>query len=344
MRPLVTVTSYGPAAGSARVRVFDWLDRLSGVDVSTHSYIGTASNSPRALARHPLRTLRAETGLRSLARSVGDSAVLLSRQATPLSDGAIEARILRAGARGIYDFDDALYLADGPRLFPKSRSWRRSVEAADVVIAGNETLADAAASVNGATTIVPSCVDPLDYILKTEYEITSTPRAVWIGSPSTEKYLQSIAPALLRLHASRGLRLSLVSAGNQPLGQLAQMTDRIEWSSATVASSLVRADVGIMPLSDDPWSRGKCAYKLLQYAATGLPLVASPVGANTGVLHSSMGLGPSTLDEWTQALETIIDEGAGTRAQRGRAARETVVEGFSFQAWESRWRATVGLS
>jgi glycosyltransferase involved in cell wall biosynthesis len=340
---LTAVTSYGRRAGSARVRVFDWLDRV-GVDATTHSYLDGSDNSARSLLRDPFATTFAEARLRSLRAHVGENTVLLSRQASPLSTGTVEAGLLGAAARGVYDFDDALYLSRSPRLFPKSRIWRRAVEAADVVIAGNDVLAEAADGLNAATTIVPSCVDPGDYIVKTDYEVGEVPRAVWIGSPATEKYLDAIAPALTRLHLSHRMRLSLISAGDRDLGALADMTDRIVWDPATVAAELARADVGIMPLPDDPWSRGKCAYKLLQYAAGGLPLVASPVGANAAVLRAGHGLGPSSVDDWGQALTAVIEEGGTARARRGKAARETVVESFSFDAWASRWTAAVGIS
>ncbi len=343
MSRLVTVTSYGRAGGSARVRVFDWLTWL-GLDADSETYAGTSDNGAATILRHASAALAAEWRLRRLPARLGDSTVLLSRQASPFSRGGLEQALLRAAVRGVYDFDDALYLPEADsRRSHKSQVWRAAVITASCVIAGNETLAEHASELNPNVVVIPSCVDPGDYERKQTYGCLGPPRAVWIGSPSTEVYLRDIAGALLRVHRSRGLRLTLISAGRAPLGELDDMVDRVPWQLDTFASELANADLGVMPLPDTAWTRGKCAYKLLQYAAAGLPLIGSPVGANREVLRQAGGLSPVTEDDWGSALEELIDESDAQRAKRGNEAWIAVSRGFSFQAWQEPWLRVLDL-
>lgn len=207
---LTVVASYGRTAGSARVRMYDWLDHL-GLVAREYKYLDTSRLGMGTLARRPLDATRAELGLARLASRPGQGPVLLSRRASPISTGRLEASLLRRAGRGIYDFDDALSVAtDGP--FPLAKIWRRSVEAVDVVIAGNDLLAAEARQYADNVIVIPSCVEPDIYLAKHDYEF-DRPTAVWIGSPSTESYLATIAQPLLEAHRRTGLRLRLVSAG-----------------------------------------------------------------------------------------------------------------------------------
>ncbi len=342
---LSTVTAYGRSAGSARVRVFDWLDHL-GLEARSSTYLGNSRNSLSMLVRDAGGVVRAERGLRRLPREVGDSTVLLSRQASPFSNGGIERRILSTAARGVYDFDDALMHTPGglrESVWSKKRAWEASVRAADIVIAGNAYLAERAAQLNENTVVIPSCVAADAYGRKTDYAVDEQPRAVWIGSPSGEQYLAAIAAPLLALHRARGLRLRLVSSGSASLGALDEMTDRVEWSAEAAGTEMQRADVGIMPLDDTPWTRGKCAYKLLEYGAAGLPMVGSPVGANTAVLETGDGLQPTTGDDWFSALDLLLTESTERRASRGASARRAVEQGYTFDVWSDVWRSALGL-
>ena len=328
------------------MRVFDWLDHL-GLTAESSTYLGTSRNGLGTLVRKPGAVVRAERHLRRLLRTAGDSTLLLSRQASPFSNGSIERRLLTAAERGVYDFDDALmHTPSGLRetVWSKKRTWNASVRAADVVIAGNSYLAERAAELNDTVVVIPSCVDVDAYARKSDYTLSDTPRAVWVGSPSGEHYLSGLATPLLALHRTHGLRIRLVSAGSASLGALDAMIDRVEWSPEAATIEMQRADVGIMPLDDSPWTRGKCAYKLLEYGASALPLVGSPVGANTAVLEAGDGLQPSTDDEWHSALDLVLTESPERRAARGAAARSAVEGGYTFAVWADAWRGAVGLA
>ena len=342
---LSTYSSYGRDAGSARVRVFDWLAHLN-IKANSRTYLDQSNNSPRSLLAHPFGMALAEVNLRADAACRTGRTVLVSRQASPFSAGHIEARLLRRSRHGVYDFDDALMnspFGDAGRKTLKQRAWRRAVAAADVVIAGNDHLASAASRFNENVVVIPSCVEPGDYTLKKTYEIQQVPRAVWMGSPATEKYLVKIAKPLLERHRVSGLRLTVISAGSALLGELDQMVDRQDWRRDTFASELALADFGIMPLDDTAWSRGKCAYKLLQYGAAGLPSIGNPVGANTKILELSRGFAPASEAEWADALTSMIAESAQQRKSRGLIARSAVETGFSFASWAEEWTSAMRI-
>lgn len=326
--------------------MYDWFSHLGLTGVRRFEYRGTASNAPLELLKDPLRTLRAEVLRRRLIREVSSSTVLLSRELSPLSQGANEERLLRNAARGVYDFDDAMYgTLPGTigRLYSRARVWRRSVTVADVVVAGSETLAERASSVNPNVIMVPSCVEHTKYLEKTTYDRHGPPVAVWIGSPAAEPYLQLAAESLLKVHQETGLRLRVISSGSRSLGKLDAMVDRLTWSSTTFASDLATADFGIMPLPNNEWTRGKCAYKLLQYGAAGLPVAGSPVGANIKALAHLGGFAPETSREWSDALMDLIRSSVADRAARGGAARSAVVNHYSFAAWRDTWALALGL-
>lgn len=344
MTELTAYTSYGRGAGSARVRVFDWLDHLD-LPFEGSQYLGGSSNGVGALARSAYRIPGAEIRLRRLARRGGGGSAIVSRQASPFSTGRVEEQILERAGRGVYDFDDALMHSPSStteRLWPKSRIWVRAVRAADVVIAGNDYLAEEAAAHNQNVSIVPSCIEPSDYMPK-QHRDTEAPTAVWLGSPSTEDYLLRVAAPLLAAHRELGLRLVVVSAGARSLGQLDAMVERVEWGRETFAEDLIRGDFGIMPMPDNAWTRGKCAYKLLQYAAAGLPSIGADIGANTRALSLTDGFAVRTDDDWYSAIATLVAEGRTGRSARGARARAAVVQHYSFEEWAPAWKEFVGL-
>lgn len=345
MTDLIAVTSYGRNAGSARVRVFDWLEKL-GLNAEVSDYMSQPSNSPRQLLSHPISMALAEAHLRRLAGRTANRTVLLSRRASPFSDGSLEKKILGRASHGVYDFDDAIMHKSSSiqdSLWPQKRIWIRSVEAASVVIAGNHYLAEEASRYNANTIIIPSCVDVDSYTRKTDYEIGSVPICVWMGSRGTESYLQSVADPLLAMHKSHGLNLLVVSAGSASLGRLDQMVQRVSWSADSYTSVLAQADFGIMPMQDNDWNRGKCAYKLLQYGATGLPMIGSDVGASSKVLKSGGGWAVASHADWNDALESIVGESADERKARGDLGRRVVRSEYSFNAWAEVWRKALNV-
>ncbi|MFC7360050.1 glycosyltransferase [Nocardioides astragali] len=334
---------YGPTAPSTRVRAYEWLDHLA-LHAARFEYAALGDHSPRTVLQHLPAVARAERRVRALSGSSLGGTVLLSREASPWSTGGVESRLLRDASRGVYDLDDALFedRAGWRRVLGKRRKVEMAAASADVVIAGNALLADFAGRHGRDVRLIPTCVQPGQYTPKTSYDLTGPPTLVWLGSRSTEAYLTGIAPALREVHQRTGARVLVVSAASETdIPGLEGLMDRETWTPQTYAAHLASADVALAPLRNDPFARGKCAYKLLQYAATGLPMVGSPVGANQLALERFSGWSATTHDDWVDALGEAIGSSSEVRAARGRQGVSAVQAHYSFDAWADEWRAAV---
>lgn len=341
------VTPYGRDAPSTRVRIFEWLERTRA-PAAVSSYISHRNSSPAHVARHPVAVLRAERALRRTA-SGGPQRLLLHREASPLSRGELERRLLSNSEFSVYDFDDALQWDWGAggllrRLAPKAPKALLAAQHADRVIAGSPVLADWASQHNNDVVLIPSCVAPESYRQKSDYQVGDPPRLGWIGSPNNEVYLRLVAPALREIHLRTGARLLLIGTTRATLGDLESFIDRVPWSEPTQHGRLAELDIGIGPLPDEPFERGKCGYKLLQYAAAGTPIVASPVGVNRQLLAQLGMPAPGNVGEWVDAILGLLTQSAGARATLGRRARELVQLHYSYDAWLPRWKEAVGIT
>lgn len=257
----------------------------------------------------------------------------------------IEARLIARFARQrVFDVDDAIYVRKPRRLGDPvhDSTWRRKKFAdtcrhVNVVAAGNEVLAGVARASARDIAILPTSIDAAAYRATTA-SAGDPPTIAWIGSPENLIYLEMIRPALARLAIRYpSLRVRVICSAFPEWDEIT--VERIVWSSATEAASLAAAHIGIMPLTDDEWSRGKCAFKLLQYMAASLPCVASPVGANTeAVLDGVNGFHARTVNEWEQSLARLIDS-AELRARFGAAGHAHVEERYAMRSYQSRYTA-----
>ena len=344
-RVIHVVTPYGRQGPSSRVRVFEWLERTSAV-WTLSSYISESNSSPSTLGRHPIAVLSAERRLRRTAAQ-RPQRLLLHREASPLSRGGLERRLLRSSEFAVYDFDDALQWdwGAGPafrRLAPKAPKAHIAVRHADRVIAGNPVLAEWASAFNRDVVVIPSCVSPASYRPKRDYDVGDPPRLVWIGSADNESYLDGVASALREVHRRTGARLTLISTTERTLGDLEAIIDRLPWSESAQHTKLGEFDLGLAPLPDEPYTRGKCGYKLLQYAAAGLPVIASPIGVNERILAELGMPAPTTEGEWVDAIVDLLSRSTAARAALGRHGRELVQLRYSYDAWLAQWEEAVG--
>lgn len=236
-----------------------------------------------------------------------------------------------------YDFDDALFLGS---MAPANASFgwvkqeaRRCVQClrrARLVIAGNGFLADAARRhARGRVEVVPSCVLPEQQPLH-QHEAKPVVTLGWIGSQTTVSYLTPLLEVLGRLNRQR-LRARLVVVGGHLEASFPWLEQR-PWSLAQEGRDLASFDVGLMPLPDTDWARGKCGFKLLQYFAAGVPAVASPIGVNRSLIGSARGRLASTPEDWISALEALVED-PQERAERGAAARRFVESHYSYARW-----------
>ncbi len=342
-RRVLFLSPYPRSVASHRVRIEQYVPYLAsrGVDATVRSLLderGYRSGGARLAATVLLGILRRA---RDVAAAGRFDAVLVHREAVPLPTAAFERRLSRSSRRLAFDFDDAIYLPQ-PRPRSALSRWIRSpakfpamIGAADVVLAGNALLARAAVPHARSVSLVPTTVDT-DRITPG----TNDPRAPvvigWIGSPSTAPYLDRIAPALREIldrypHAT----VEIVGAAIRPgLGERARARP---WSLDREPDDLRGFDIGVMPLPDDEWTRGKCGYKALQYMAAGAATVSSPVGvANEMIDHGRTGLLADELPEWVDALSRLVED-AGVRRSLGGAGRSSVEERYSLRAWAPRF-------
>ena len=258
---------------------------------------------------------------------------------------AIEARLFAAlSKRRVFDVDDAIYVRK-PRGLGETADdsvWRRRKFAAtcrsvDAVAAGNDVLASVARPAAKAVVILPTSIDTSCYQATTAGP-GEPPSIAWIGSPENLVYLEMIRPALARLAARHPtLKVKVICSAFPDWPEI--RVERVPWSAATEAASLAAAHIGVMPLSDDEWTRGKCAFKLLQYMAASLPCVASPIGANAeAVIDGVTGFHATSLEDWERSLERLIDS-AELRARLGANGHAHVEERYAMHAYQANYLA-----
>lgn len=303
-----------------RLRAFQPLLHLAGQELSLHSL-------PRGLWHR----LGIGQGVREA------DAVVLQRKLL----SAMEIRLLRRRVqRLLFDMDDAVWLRDsfsskGFDSPKRLRRFRATVARCDAIVAGNSFLAEHAERFGGRNVaIIPTCIDTTRYALASH----AAPQAklVWIGSSSTLQGLESISPILEAIGvALPEVTLKIICDRFPRFRDL--RTVACPWSEATETSELAGADIGISWIPDDPWSRGKCGLKVLQYMAAGLPVVANPVGVQVEMIrHGETGLLASTPAEWMDAICTLATD-PDRRRSMGRAARQMVDEKYSIQAGAAHW-------
>ncbi|MEJ7785287.1 MAG: glycosyltransferase, partial [Solirubrobacteraceae bacterium] len=236
----------------------------------------------------------------------------------------------------VYDFDDALFhrsMSTQHRVF---RAFKREAERCEahlrkaaLVLAGNEYLASHAISRARRVEVVPSCVDPWLQPLRRHADVDVL-TVGWLGSHSTAAYLQEVLPVFGAINRGRK-RMKLLTMGASALPQEPWL-EQHPWKLENERSMLSSIDVGIMPLPDDPWTRGKCGYKLVQYYAAGVPAIASPVGVNQMLLRRGGGISANSPQEWRSALEALCED-AQARREAGLLGRKLVEAEYSYQRW-----------
>jgi glycosyltransferase involved in cell wall biosynthesis len=227
----------------------------------------------------------------------------------------------------VLDVDDAIWLRRGGRCA------RVLARLANRIICGNAFLADWFSHHNSRIEIVPTSVDT-NYFRPPQVPVAREhPVIVWSGSSSGLRYLEDVEEAIAEVfRAHPGCRLRVVCDA-QPLFRLLP-PERVEfwpWSQAIELRALQEADIGIMPLRDSEWERGKCSFKMLTYMATGIPSVVSNVGMNVEVLrHGEMGLGATSKDEWIDALSALVAS-HGLRERMGAKGRQVAQSVYSVE-------------
>jgi len=235
----------------------------------------------------------------------------------------------------IADYDDAVFhrydLHPSPVIRALlGRKLDRFMASVDTVVAGNEYLRDRAVRAGCKNVeIIPTVVDLDRYPTPSPRDDVGTVKIGWIRSPNTAKYISIVAPVIERLAAEYDIDCVAVGARED---QVERMPIRAEpWQEEFEVDILSGFDIGIMPLEDTPWEQGKCGYKLIQYMACGMPVMASPVGVNRNlVVQGRNGFLAATAEHWYSGLRELI-ENAQLRRRMAAEGRQLVEMQYNAQ-------------
>lgn len=267
--------------------------------------------------------------------------IWLEKEALPWLPWGIERALLQQDIPLAVDYDDAVFHRyDMHRSVYVQRLLGRKLDklmaSASLVTVGNRYLAGRAKAAGAARVeIVPTVVDLNVYARRPHPFSDNAHKIGWIGTPSTwTEYMAPIMPLLTQAAEFAGARITAVGAGRA--AEAHPLLDNLQWAEESEVTQIHAMDVGIMPLTDTPWARGKCGYKLIQYMACGIPVIASPVGVNADIVdHGVNGFLASTESEWTIALQTLLQDPT-LRARMGDAGRRKVEREYSLQVWGPR--------
>jgi glycosyltransferase involved in cell wall biosynthesis len=261
----------------------------------------------------------------------------VEKDTLPWLPAALELALIPRDIPLVLDYDDAVFHqydmhANGVIRWLLGTKHQSLMRRASLVVAGNNYIADYAARAGAhKVMLLPSVVDLDRYSLANRnpsLDKDTTPTVGWIGQRSTASFLQPLAQTIKKLSNENLMQFRAIGINAQELGL--NMASE-SWSEKSEVTSIRCLDVGIMPLQDGPFERGKCGYKLIQYMACGLPVVASPVGVNeTIVEHGVNGFLATTLQEWEQALRMLAKDPA-LRRRMGEAGRAKVEREYCLQ-------------
>lgn len=325
---------YGPLAASTRYRLGQYVPGLAsmGIDLQIRHLLGDDYLRGRfSEAALPVAgILRAGFArLADLWHQNEYDVAMLHCELFPMLPGWMERALISIPY--IYDFDDAFYLKYctgrlGMMRPLLGRKFDTVLRGAAAVTAGNNVLAEYSRQHNTNTVDLPTVVDPGRYLPRFDGRGGKVFTVGWIGSPSTAPYLSELAAPLSAIAQEGPVRL-IVIGGKAPTVPNVSVVE-IDWNEHTEVELINSFDVGVMPLPDDDWARGKCAFKLIQYMACAVPVIASPVGANADVMTVECGLMASTPQDWADALRLLRDQ-PGMRTAMGWAGRDRVVQQYS---------------
>ena len=350
-RPRLRVLALVPyplnTAPGQRYRIEQWAPYLreEGIDVHFKPFAGAALSEALYRPGHYATkawhmTLAWLRRARSAWEAAGCDVVYLYREAALIGPAWLERLARRRNPCLVYDFDDAIWL---PYVSPRNRylSYLKApgktggiCRMAAAVTVGNETIADFARRYNPTVTVVPSTVSLREYRPRRHPPAGAPPVIGWTGSHSSAQYLRLVEGALQTLARRRRFRFLVVGLDDYSLDGVD--VECRAWRAQTEVEDLWPMDVGIMPLFDDPWARGKCAMKAIQYMGVGLPTVVSPVGANGDVVQDGVsGFHAATEEDWIRALDRLLDD-SDLRSRMGAEGRRRVEDGYSAETQAPR--------
>jgi len=340
MKVLAVVPSLYDTSPGQRFRIEQWepILRANGVEIKYLPFetpelksILYSGGNTRAKVSGVLNGMRRRS--RELANVKNFDLVYLFREAALLGPPWFERKISRSGVPMVFDFDDAVFFSYKSPSNGYLSYLKFPTKTAEIcrhsthVMAGNEFLAEYARANNKNVTIIPTTIDTEKYEF---IERTDDPDIVtigWSGSFSTIQHLDTIRDVLQELARTERFQLRVIGTPAYKIPDVD--VEAIQWRSKTELDDLRGIDIGLMPLPDDNWSKGKCGLKALQYMALGVPTICSPVGVNSTIItDGENGFLADSKAEWIERIKRLIHS-PELRRQLGRAGRETVEREYS---------------
>lgn len=261
--------------------------------------------------------------------------VFLYRDAHMLGTTFFEKSLKKKKCKVVLDFDDSIWLNDVSQgnqnlaFLKRPSKIKKIIKYSDLVITGNSYLHDYARRFNNNVCIVPTTLDT-DYYKPLPKEKDSKICIGWTGSSTTLKHFAHAIPFLTKLQSMYGDKLTFRVISDVPFYSELPGLENIPWKKESEVRDLNYVDIGIMPLPDDDWAKGKCGFKGLQYMALEIPAVMSPVGVNTKIVDDGAnGFLADNENEWIEKLSKLI-ESDELRKRLGSAGRQTVIDHYSF--------------
>jgi glycosyltransferase involved in cell wall biosynthesis len=340
---ILFISPYPIEGPSSRLRIYQYVPFLeaSGHEVTISPFLDADDYQ---LMYQPGRFLRKALALlvgswkrlRLLATTPRYDLCIIHREAAPVGPGLFEWLFAKRSRRLLYDFDDAVFepaVSPVNRLFGFLKSTRkipRLISRCDAVIAGNDYLEAYAKQFCANTFQLPTPIDTRRFVPRDRD--SGGPVVIgWIGSHTTAPYLELTVEALQRLKDEFGaqVQIEIIGAGDYRLK--GPPADHKPWVLKTEVEDVQRFDIGIMPMPDDRWTRGKCGFKALQYMSVGIPVVCSPVGVNREIVTpGENGLWAESPSQWYEALRKLVEDRA-LRQRMGEMGRRRVEEKFSVE-------------
>ena len=336
---------YGDRAASTRQRLLQYLPALeqAGIEVDCrvlldNDYIASLA-ADRTYSKRRIATAYLKR-MRDLAKGPIGDLIWVYAELFPYLPGWFERLALRRGQPIVYDCDDAFFHTydDNPNPLVRAllaRKLEPVLSGAAACTCGNAYLRAYASRFCAHSIVLPTVVDTHLY-----RPAGTGPRPIpvigWIGSPTTWAYVRPMLPLLQDMVATGKARLVVVGAGTAAEPDRFPGMELRDWSEAREIADVQDMDIGIMPLPDQEWARGKCGYKLIQYMACGLPVVASPVGVNREIVRpDENGFLAANIAEWREALTRLLSD-PELRARFGVSGRDSVEHGYSLSAHAPR--------
>ena len=333
---ILFIVPYPTEGQSNRFRVEQYLPELTqrGISYSVRPFY--SSNFRKILQKkgHYLKKIFyllifSISRLADVLKSPNYDIVFIHREAFPAKGYIFEWLFRKMAKRLIYDFDDSVFLTKPAKV-------RRMVIMSDYIITGNGFLRDYVLKFNKKVGILPTCIDTDKY--KPAQKSGDSQKVIigWMGSPTTVVYLSELGETF-KILSKKYNNVEFRVIGAKFDNNLVLPLVNKDWTMDSEIGELQQFDIGLMPMPEDEWTKGKCAFKIVQYMAVGVPAIASPVGMNTEIIRDGVnGFLASGTKEWCEKLSQLI-ESPGLRKQFGRMGRKTVEDEYSLNKKKSEF-------